>query len=883
MKSSRHPVKKGRSKTPGPRTLEKPLRMTVSRVHKPEGLELEEWQRLLRTQYGEQQNFLLENRGDHPVFSEFAVTNPQSGRTYKVAIRGDKPGDNYCSCPDFEINNLGTCKHIAFTIGRLKKDNGTKNVFARSYAPPFSEVFLTYGLKKEVRIRLGRGMPPGFVPLTREFFDGSGRLREGRVLDFPRFLERVPRNNGHEVRCYDDVMAYVAELQDRERRRRVIEDHLKEGADSPVMKKILKTDLYPYQREGALFAVRAGRCLIGDDMGLGKTVQALAAVELMARLFHTERVLIVSPTSLKHQWKGEIEKFTGRKATVIEGLNRERLAAYGDDAFYKLVNYELVWRDMEMIRQWSPDVIILDEAQRIKNWKTRTAQYVKQLESPFAIVLTGTPIENRIEELHSIMEFIDRHHFGPLYRFIHAHRIIDDAGKVVGYRDLESVRRSLEGVMIRRKKNDVLAQLPERVDKNFFVPMTKEQRGIHDENHEIVARLVAKWRRYRFLSEADQRRMQIALSMMRMAADNTYVVDRKTVHGPKIEELAVILREVVIDAEEKVVIFSQWLRMTELVERVLKENGIAYVHLNGSIPSKGRGALMKRFREDPSCMVFLSTDAGGVGLNLQSGSVVINMDIPWNPAVLEQRIGRVHRLGQRRAVRVINFVSKASIEERILDLLKFKKSLFSGALDEGGEDVVMIGESQLKQYIQTVEAATENLESTDLSYEAEDRIEESRDTEAMNRKEAEQEEPAIQSGRASDGEEDHTACAGAPTTAETPDMATPDTDITPEDRGATSPQAKPIAPENSAPVAALGRLIMEGAELLMGMGQALAKDGASPQEAIEKQMQAMMGKDETTGKAYLKVTLPEPEKIQDIFSAIGGLLAGVIAGSRRDR
>jgi SNF2 family DNA or RNA helicase len=120
-------------------------------------------------------------------------------------------------------------------------------------------------------------------------------------------------------------------------------------------------------------------------------------------------------------------------------------------------------------------------------------------------------------------------------------------------------------------------------------------------------------------------------------------------------------------------------------DEVLQENGIPYVHLNGTVPSKERKELMTRVREDPNCKAFLSTDAGGVRLNLQSGSVVINMDIPWNPAVLEQRIGRVHRLGQRRLVRVVNFVTKASIEERIVDILKFKKSLFAGALDEGGQ------------------------------------------------------------------------------------------------------------------------------------------------------------------------------------------------------
>jgi SNF2 family DNA or RNA helicase len=237
-------------------------------------------------------------------------------------------------------------------------------------------------------------------------------------------------------------------------------------------------------------------------MGLGKTIQALAAAELMALLLHINRVLIISPTSLKYQWKGDIEKFTNREATVIEGFNHQRRNLYKNDSFFKMVNYELVWRDMDMIREWASDLIILDEAQRIKNWKTRTAKYIKQLESTFAIVLTGTPIENRIEELHSTMEFVDRHHFGPLYRFVYRHRVLDGDGKVVGYQHLESIRRSLEDVMIRRKKDDVLKQLPERIDKYFFVPMTKEQQVIHDENYDIVVRIVAKWRRYKFHSEA---------------------------------------------------------------------------------------------------------------------------------------------------------------------------------------------------------------------------------------------------------------------------------------------------------------------------------------------------------------------------------------------
>ncbi|NOZ67795.1 MAG: DEAD/DEAH box helicase [Deferribacteres bacterium] len=801
----------------------KPIKLRVPRTYKPDDLGLEEWQRILRKQYGVQQNFKLKNIGDHPIFSEFLLTNPESGKTYKIAVRGSAPGDNYCSCPDYSINNLGTCKHIEFTLSRLMKKKGAKKAFREGFVPPYSEVYLSYGLKRQVRFRAGQDAPAGLLSLVNKFFDADGTLKEDRILKFHEFINRVPRDNGHEVRCYNDVMEYIAEHQDAEHRHKIIRTHIKNGIDSPVFKNILKTKLYPYQKEGALFAVNAGRCLIGDDMGLGKTVQALAAAELMAKLFNIEKALIVSPTSLKYQWKSEIEKFTGRTVQVIEGLNHQRKEIYREDSFYKLINYELVFRDIDMIREWAPDLIILDEAQRIKNWKTRTAQYVKQLESTFAIVLTGTPIENRIEELHSIMEFIDRRHLGPLYRFVHFHRITDDGGKVVGYRNLQSVRDSLKNVLIRRKKDEVLKQLPERVNKNFFVPMTPEQGVIHEENYETVVKIVAKWRRYKFLCEADQRRLQIALNYMRMAADNTYLVDKKTIHGPKVEELEVVLKELVIESGEKVVIFSQWLRMAELVEHVLQRNGIGYVHLNGSVPSRQRKNLMSRFREDPECMVFLSTDAGGVGLNLQSGSVVINMDIPWNPAVLEQRIGRVHRLGQRRKVRIINFVTSDSIEERILDLLKFKRSLFSGALDLDGEDVVMLGESQLKRFMKTVETMTENMQKPD-----------------PERRRQQQEEAEQASEAAADaGSSKSAAAAKGNGTAQDP----------------------------------LNNLLVSGAEFLL---MNLSKTISQPGEGVEKYLNAMLERDADTGRSYLKIPLPETEVLQNIFSSLGELLSNAV-------
>jgi SNF2-related domain/SWIM zinc finger len=376
----------------------KPIKLKVPRTHKPDDLSLEDWQRALRRQDGEQQKFILKNNGKHPIFSDFSLTSPVSGKTYRLAVRGRKAGENYCSCPDFSINNLGTCKHIEFALAKLEKKPGARRSFKTGFTPPYSEVFLHYGLKREIRFKPGSGAPAELSALARKYFDAKGVLRPERMSGFLAFAEAARRFDGHEVRCYDDVMAFVAEHQDEEHRRKIVESALKHGIRSLAFHGLLKTELYPYQKEGALFAVKAGRCLIDDDMGLGKTLQTLATSELMHRLFHIGRVLIVSPTSLKHQWRTEIEKFTNKSAVVVEGMNAERARLYRAETFYKVLNYEVVFRGLDHIKAWSPDLIILDEAQRIKNWNTRTAKSVKRLESPFSIVLTGTPLENKIEE-----------------------------------------------------------------------------------------------------------------------------------------------------------------------------------------------------------------------------------------------------------------------------------------------------------------------------------------------------------------------------------------------------------------------------------------------------------------------------------------------------
>jgi superfamily II DNA or RNA helicase len=802
-----------------------PPKKKTPRSYKPDGISLEQWQIALRREFAFEQDFDLKNIGKEPIFSEFTVTNPKTQGTYRVAIRGQNPGDNYCSCPDFSINTLGTCKHVEFTLAKLKRRREAKAAFERGFHPDYSEVYLRYGLKREVVFGPGTTCPKWLTDLASRYFDKDGILKPEAYSHFDTFLKQAGQD-GHEVRCYEDAIGFVAQVRDQARRRELVDEVFRQGTDDPAFDKLLKVSLYPYQCKGALFAARAGRSLIADDMGLGKTIEAIAAVEILARVVGIERVLVISPTSLKHQWKEEIEKFTDRKVEVIEGSLAARAARYAGDSFYKITNYDVVYRDLPAIRDWAPDLIILDEAQRIKNWKTRTAKTVKRLPSEHAIVLTGTPLENRLEELHSIVEFVDRFRLGPAFRFLAEHQHVDECGKVIGYRNLSKISATLEPILVRRTKQEVLTELPERLEKKFLVQMTPQQMERHEENREIVARIVAKWRRYRFLSDADQRRLMIALQNMRMACNSTYLLDHTTDYGVKADELVSLLEEIFEQPDTKIVIFSQWVRTHELIVRRFEPRKWNHVLFHGGVPGTQRKDLIRQFKTDPTCRVFLSTDAGGVGLNLQNASVVINMDQPWNPAVLEQRIGRVHRLGQHRPVRVVNFVAQGTIEHGMLSLLAFKKSLFAGVLD-GGQDEVFLGATRLKRFMESVEKVTESI-PTPMP--------------------AQTEPPADGDGAAKDEraleeaeEREERAAAGVP------------------------PQQQVWTDALTA-----------GLTFFEKLGEALRpKEGKPDQSPAATIVSSLVAQDKETGEPYLRLPMPKSEtlqKVADLLNALVGVL-----------
>ncbi|MCP5088573.1 MAG: DEAD/DEAH box helicase, partial [Rhodobacteraceae bacterium] len=643
----------------------------------------------------------IENRGRHPVYSPFDVTS-QSKQTYRVQIRSLTDLLNSCTCADYQTNLLGTCKHIEAVLLHLRESLGDTWAKVAEERPPASQIYLHHAEETTVRVTMPLpGRRSALHDILTRYFDADGLLTGSIIQTLPALLQDL---DGLSVRqrsalqVTPGVEQYLERLQDMEAIKRQKDWFMEQIEQGHRSLNLLSTPLYPYQEEGSMHLAFGRRTLLADDMGLGKTVQAIAASSLLHQLRDIQRVLVVCPASLKHQWAREIQRFTSFSATVVEGNLTSRRNLYQDPGFFNIINYELVLRDEEDLRRLRPDLIILDEAQRIKNWRTKTADAVKRLRSPYAFVLTGTPLENRLDELYSIFQFIDPDILGPLWRFnqrfFQVERRPTGSYKVLGYKNLDELRGQISPYVMRRVRDEVLKDLPDRIDNNFFVPMTDPQWKAYDEFRSTVARLIATARR-RPLIPKEHQILLGALVKMRLICNALALHDpdlsdkdrMKT--SPKLQELTDILDDEVANNGHKAILFSQWTKMLHLTYPILDQLNIGHVTLSGDVPTTKRGALIERFFEDDKCKVFLSTDAGGVGLNLQAASLVVNLDLPWNPAVLDQRIARAHRHGQASTVNVINLVAKGTIEERMLDTLAAKRDVFAGVFgnEEAPSDI----------------------------------------------------------------------------------------------------------------------------------------------------------------------------------------------------
>ena len=885
----------------------------VSFHRRPADLELAAWQFALRKKFGEENPFEIVKAGSHPFFTEYEVHNPETKNAYTVNIRNNKTtygkipkpailtANNSCTCQDFRTNRLGICKHISAVMRHLEGQRGAIKAFKTTYRQPETFIYLDYMNGRTVRLCIGTERTDIFQNWAKNYFDTEGVMLTTAYAKFDQII-----GGGKAVHntftCTPDAFDFVLQNIDTERRQTLLDRKIPKAADDKYFDNLLKINMFPYQRTGAYFAARAGRCLIADEMGLGKTIQAIAASEVYKRELGIKKILVICPTSLKYQWKTEIEKFSDNTVNVVEGSLVFRRKQYeSSDALYQIMSYHMVVNDAEFINEnMRPDLVILDEAQRIKNFRTKVSAKLKQVQTPYCFVLTGTPLENKLDELYSVVQFIDQFKLPPLYRFLERYQITDgETGRVVGFKNLKEIAISLKDTMIRRVKKEVLKQLPKRMDKTLFVPMTAQQSEIHTELGNTVSQLVAKWRRFHFLKDEERKRLMLCLSQMRMVCDSTFILDQKTRHDTKVTELMCILEEALTEPTQKVVVFSQWERMTRIVAGELEERGIGFSSLHGGVHSKNRAGVLERFQNEADCRVFLSTDAGGVGLNLQNASLMINLDMPWNPAILEQRVGRIYRMGQTENVTVINMVATETIEHRMLGVLEFKGEMAKGVLDPEGDDTIFMTESKFRRFMENIEtiagvptqvheAATETEDVQAVMAEEIADIETPIPTETGSIKISEkqeempqkQAEPLVNEGKtAQNAPNNPTQNDIQPVNTEGGKPAQKTAEATPKptfegDDDVTQPApSAPSAPSNGAVASAQAAgspqaLIQSGVSFLSGL-----MDTLSNPEKTQQLVQSVVKKDETTGKTYLNIPIENTDVVENALKMLGGLFA----------
>ena len=643
-----------------------------------------------RRQRARDESFVITNATPvHPIFSNFRVKSA-SGLTYAVEVRDLATRQFACDCVDFRINGLGVCKHVEAVLLHLQARHKTLFNAAQAAGSNRVEVLVDHAADS-LRVSCRGALPRALT----DWFDADGRLASGTPEDALAALRQPPAAKNPRLRVSQEIAPWL------ENRRCAVESRLLrreyelkvQSGEWPVQETTVP--LFPYQREGMLHLAFTERALLADEMGLGKTIQAIAACALLHRLGKARHVLIVTPASLKTEWEEQIRKFTTLDYQLVFGGKTRRLQAYSAVAsggaapahavpFFTIVNYEQMVGDaLDVNARLAPEIVVLDEAQRIKNWSTKTAQAIKRLRSRYAFILTGTPIENRIDEIHSLMDFLNPAVLGPLFRFNRDFYDLDERGRPVGYRHLDRLHQLIQPFMLRRRKADVETELPERTDRNHFVSLSPAQRENYGQHEQQVMQLVNLMKR-RPLSQQEQDKLQRELAMMRMICDTNYILDDQDRTCPKLAEIEKLLDECA-ENDAKVIIFSEWERMLMLVRDLCDEQGIGYAWHTGSVPQQRRRAEINAFKDDANCRVFLSTDAGATGLNLQNASVVINCDLPWNPARLEQRIARAWRKHQTKPVTVINLISEGTIEHRMLETLALKQAVAASVLDQLGK------------------------------------------------------------------------------------------------------------------------------------------------------------------------------------------------------
>ena len=508
-------------------------------------------------------------------------------------------------------------------------------------------------------------------------------------------MEEIESDSFHARKSLAYTLSHLFKDQDQvtftEEFRHLAHD-LTHPEDFPMTSLNIKADLRDYQKKGIQWLQMLHHYgfggILADDMGLGKTLQAIAF--LSSQLQENSRVLILAPSGLIYNWADEFQKFAPNlDVVVVHGLKPYRETILAEKHQIYVTSYATFRQDSEIYQDLSFDFLFLDEAQVMKNAQTKIAKTLRKFVVPSVFALSGTPIENNIGELWSIFQIV-------LPGLLPAKK---DFMKLPA----ERVAQFIKPFVMRRKKEEVLTELPDLIEVVYKNELEDQQKAIY------LAQLQQMQERIEHVTVAEfqRNRVEILTGLMRLRqicdTPALFMEDYKGDSG-KLDSLRDLLSQIA-EGNHRVLIFSQFRGMLDRIEEELPQLGLTSFKITGSTPSQDRQEMTKAFNQGERDVFLISLKAGGVGLNLTGADTVILVDLWWNPAVESQAIGRAHRMGQEQAVEVYRLVTRGTIEEKIQELQEQKRNLVSEVLD-GTESRGSLTLSEIQEILGISEAKT---------------------------------------------------------------------------------------------------------------------------------------------------------------------------------
>ena len=460
------------------------------------------------------------------------------------------------------------------------------------------------------------------------------------------------------------------------------------NVDIAVDNKILRD----YQVIGVKWLYNIYKCgfggILADEMGLGKSIQLIYFIKQILKEKKC-KILIVSPTSLIYNWENEFNKFGNelKYQVIAENKIKRSELLHNTDADILITTYGLVRQDLDEYLKINFELVVIDEAQNIKNPNALMTKAIKSINANTKIALTGTPLENNVLELWSIFDFIMPGYLTSINKFTKKYNLKDVNEEELN--KLNSLSKQIKPFILRRMKKNVIKDLPDKIENNIYIDLNENQKKVYAAQVNKTNQEIDEIIKTEGFDKARFKILQLLTKLRQICIDPKIVFENYTGGSSKIEYLVNLVKEIIAN-EHKILLFTSYKTALDIVNREFNNNGISTYIIDGSVSSKKRMELVNKFNNDDTNVFLIMLKAGGTGLNLTSADVVIHLDLWWNPQVENQATDRAHRIGQLNTVEVIKLICKGTIEERILELQNKKKILSDNLIDANKLDENMI-------------------------------------------------------------------------------------------------------------------------------------------------------------------------------------------------